>query len=259
MTQFKIATFNVNSVRTRLAQVIEWLNRESPDVLCLQETKVQDVDFPTQPILDAGYTVAYAGQKAHAGVAIISRVPLQDVHIGFEDGSDGPRLLRGTCAGVRVINTYVPQGRSIDSEHFQLKLTWLSRFRALLETSYAPDQPIVWVGDFNVATEDIDVYDPQGLREHVDFHPDAQAALEHVRSWGFTDVFRRHHPHEPGQFTYWDYRAINAIERGIGWRIDHIWATTSLAQRSTAAWIDVEARKSERPSDHTFLIADFEV
>jgi exodeoxyribonuclease-3 len=113
------------------------------------------------------------------------------------------------------------------------------------------------VGDLNVAPEPIDVHDPKGLKDNVDFHPEARAALERVREWGFVDVFRQHHPNEPKQYTFWDYRVRNAMERGLGWRVDHVWATGPLARKSTRAWIDVEARRAERPSDHTFLVAEF--
>ncbi len=258
---FQVATLNANSIRTRLEQVLRWLARESPDVLCLQETKVQDEDFPAQPFRDAGYHIVFCGQKAHAGVAIASREAAQDVSAGFDDGGepDGPRLLRAVVAGVPIVNTYVPQGREVASEHFAYKLEWLSRLRALFERHYAPDKPLLWLGDFNIAPEPIDIHDPRGLEEHVAFHPQARAALEHVRQWGFVDVFRRHHPGEAGQYTYWDYRARNPVERGIGWRVDHIWATAPLAARSTRAWVDVAERQAERPSDHTFLVAEFDL
>lgn len=260
---FKIATFNANSIRVRLPQILEWMVREEADVLCVQETKVQDKDFPVAPIEEAGLHVVFRGQKSHAGVAILSREPAENVVAGFDEADDGPadepRLLRATYGDVHVVNTYVPQGRSPDSEQFAYKLAWFERLRALFERHYLPDDLLVWVGDFNVATEDIDVHDPDRLRGHVDFHPEAQAALDEVRAWGFVDVFRQHHPDEPEQFTYWDYRARNPIERGVGWRVDHIWATEPLAEASSAAWIDVEARRAERPSDHTFLVAEFEM
>lgn len=254
----KVATYNANSIRARMELVLDWLRREAPDILCLQETKVQDKDFPAEPLRNAGYHVIFRGQKAHAGVAIVSRRGPQEVVSGFDEGeTDGPRLIRAVIGGIPVVNTYVPQGRSLDSEHFQYKLEWLARMRALFEQHYAPEEPLLWMGDFNVATEPIDVHDPQRLKDHVCFHPEARAALERVREWGFVDVFRRHHPGEPGQYTYYDYRARDPIGRGIGWRVDHIWATEPLARRSTRAWIDVEARRAERPSDHTFLIAEF--
>jgi len=255
----KATTFNANSIRSRLEQVLDWLGREAPHVLCLQETKVQDEDFPAEPIRDAGYHVVFRGQKAYGGVAIISREEPREVAFGFDDGGepDEARLIRAVIQDIPVVNTYVPQGRSADSEHFQYKLEWLARLRAFFERHYSPQEPLLWMGDFNVAPEPIDVYDPKRLKKHADFHPDARAALERVREWGFVDVFRLHHPDEPEHYTFWDYRVRGAMERGLGWRVDHVWATKPLARKSTAAWIDVEARRAERPSDHTFLVAEF--
>jgi exodeoxyribonuclease-3 len=270
----KVATYNANSIRSRLELVLDWLRREAPDILGLQETKVQDADFPAEPFREAGYHVVFRGQKAYAGVAVVSREEPREVAFGLDDdpstspsaGSgrssgqgqpDEARLIRAAIRGIPVVNTYVPQGRSPDSEHFQYKLEWLARLRALFERHYSPQEPLLWMGDFNVAPEPIDVYDPKRLKNHVDFHPEARAALQQVKEWGFVDVFRRHHPHEPGQYTFWDYRVRGALERGLGWRVDHIWATEPLAQTSTRAWIDVEARRAERPSDHTFLVAEF--
>jgi len=257
----KVATYNVNSIRSRIELVLGWLRHESPDILCLQETKVQDADFPAQPFRDAGYHVVFRGQKAHGGVAIVSRTEPQEVAFGFDDGGepDEARLIRATVGGIAVVNTYVPQGRDPESEQFRYKLEWLRRLRAFFERRYSPQQPLLWMGDFNVAPEPIDVYDPKGLANHVDFHPEARAALERVREWGFVDVFRLHHPGEPGHYTYYDYRAREPVERGIGWRVDHIWATVPLAEKSTRAWIDLEARRAERPSDHTFLVAEFDL
>ncbi len=259
MPTFKIVTYNANSIRTRMAQILNWLERESPDVLCVQETKVQDADFPLEPLQAAGYHVAFKGQKAHAGVALICRDAPQDVVCGFDDGSqpDAPRLIRAVVAGVPVVNTYVPQGRDVESEHFQYKLVWFERLRSLFARHYDPAAPLVWVGDFNVAPEPIDIHNPKGLENHVDYHPDVRAALERVRDWGFVDVYRRHYPGEPGHFTYWDYRARDPVTRGVGWRIDHIWATAPLAERSTRVWVDKDARCAERPSDHTFVVAEF--
>jgi len=262
----KVATYNANSIRSRLELVLDWLRRESPDVLCLQETKVQDEDFPAQPFRDTGYHVIFRGQKAHAGVAIISREKPQEVAFGLEfcgrspdrpQQPDEARLIGAVIGGIPVVNTYVPQGRALDSEHFQYKLAWLARLRVFFDRHYSPQEPLLWLGDFNVAPETIDVHDPKGLKDHVCFHAEARAALQQVREWGFVDVFRLHHPDEPGQYTFWDYRVRGALERGLGWRVDHIWATAPLARRSTRAWIDVAARQVERPSDHTFVVAEF--
>jgi exodeoxyribonuclease-3 len=258
-SKLKVATYNANSIRARMGLILDWLAKESPDVVCVQETKVQDKDFPAAPIQEAGYHVVFKGQKAHAGVAIISREEPQEVAYGIPDGEepDEPRLIRATIGGIAVVNTYVPQGRDAESDYFQYKLRWFERLLAFFEHHYSPDEPLVWMGDFNVATEPIDIHDPKALANHVDYHPDARAALERVRQWGFVDVFRRHHPDEPGQYTYYDYRVRDPIERGVGWRVDHIWATPVLAEQSTDAWIDIEPRREERPSDHTFLVAEF--
>jgi exodeoxyribonuclease-3 len=260
-TVLKVATFNANSVRARLGILLDWLRKESPDVLCLQETKVQDQDFPTEPFGEAGYLVVFRGQKAHAGVAIFSREEPRQVAFGLDDGGppDEPRLIRAVIRSVPVVNTYVPQGRSTDSEHFQYKLQWFDRLRAFFERHYSPQEPLLWLGDFNVAPEPLDVHDPKRLKNHVAFHPQARAALEMVRDWGFVDVYRRHHPGEPGRYTYYDYRARGALEQRAGWRVDHIWATEPLARRSTRSWIDLEPRRAERPSDHTFLLAEFAI
>jgi exodeoxyribonuclease-3 len=255
----KVATYNANSIRSRLELVLEWLHREVPDILCLQETKTQDADFPAEAFHEAGYYVVFRGQKAYGGVAIVSRDEPQQVAFGLDaDGEpDEARLIRAKIKGIPVVNTYVPQGRTPDSPHFRYKLEWLSRLRAFFGRHYTPQEPLLWMGDFNVAPEEIDVYDPKRLEKHVDFHPDARAALEEVRKWGFVDVYRLHHTDEAEQYTFWDYRVPNALDRGMGWRVDHIWATEPLARTSTSASIDVGARRVKRPSDHTFLAAEF--
>jgi exodeoxyribonuclease-3 len=255
----KVATYNCNSIRARLELVRDWIAREEPHILCLQETKTQDSEFPVEPFEELGYHVTLRGQKAHAGVAVVSRDEPSGVTFGLDDGEepDEARLIRTDIAGIALVNTYVPQGRSADSPHFEYKLRWFDRVRAFFERHYTPRDPLLWVGDFNVAAQPIDVYDPKRLETHVDFHPDARHALEKTRDWGFVDVFRRHHPDEPQHYTFWDYRVPNAVQRGMGWRIDHIWSTVPLAERSSGAWIDVDARTADKPSDHTFLVAEF--
>ncbi|HEU68386.1 MAG TPA: exodeoxyribonuclease III [Candidatus Acetothermia bacterium] len=257
---FKVATFNANSVRSRLPLLADWLDREKPDVLCLQETKVRDPDFPAEFFRERGYHILFRGQKAHAGVALASRAEPADIRYGLDDGGppDEARLIRATVAGIPIVNTYVPQGQSVDSPLFSYKLEWLARMRDYFARQFSPEEPLLWCGDFNVALEEIDVHDPKRLVNHVDFHPEARAALARVRAWGFVDVFRKHHPGEPGQYTFWDYRVAGALERNVGWRVDHIWATRPLAQRSVRSWIDREARRAEKPSDHTFLVAEFQ-
>ncbi|HIP99163.1 TPA: exodeoxyribonuclease III [Candidatus Bipolaricaulota bacterium] len=257
--RFLVATYNCNSIRSRLPLVLDWLAEHRPDVLCLQETKVPDPEFPAQALEAAGYHVVFRGVKGGAGVAIVSREEPEEVVFGLDDGGppDEARLIRATVRGIPIVNTYVPQGRSPDHPMFRYKLEWLARLRDYFDSHFSPQEPLLWCGDFNVAPEEIDVHNPVRLKNHVDFHPEARAALERIRAWGFVDVFRKHHPNEPGQYTFWDYRVPKALERGLGWRVDHIWATLPLAEKSVAAWIDREARQAERPSDHTFLVAEF--
>jgi len=189
----KVATFNANSIRARLEVVLDWMKREAPDVIAFQETKVQDKDFPAAAFRDIGYHVVFRGQKSYSGVAVASREEPEQVASGFGDGeeADEARLIRLVIRGVPIVNTYVPQGRSVDSPHFQHKLTWFERLRDLFDRDYSPDGPLLWMGDFNVAPQPEDVHDPKGLRNHADFHPEARAALQRVGEWGFIDVFRK--------------------------------------------------------------------
>ena len=258
-TTFRLATFNANSIRIRLPQLLDWLARHRVDVLCVQETKVQDHEFPREEIEALGYHVVYRGQKSHAGVAVLTRQEPTDVHFGLDDAGDPDeaRLIRLRVGELAVVNTYVPQGRSEDHAMFAYKLEWFGRLRGLFERHYAPDEPLVWAGDMNVAPEPIDIHDPVANAKHVDFHPLAREAFRAACAWGFVDVVRMHHPDEPGLYSYWDYRVRNAVERGVGWRVDHILATRPLAERCTGAWIDREARLAERPSDHTLVVAEF--
>lgn len=258
-TTIKIATFNANSIRIRLDQILDWLDQTGVDVLCVQETKVQDADFPRDAFVGAGLHVVYSGQKAQAGVAIISRVEPEDVVCGLDDDGppDCPRLLRVRIRGIHVLCAYVPQGRAIDHEMFAYKLEWLGRLRALMERHYTLQDDLLLCGDLNVAPEPIDIHDPRANADHVDFHPLVREAYAAMCAWGLVDVFRRHHPDEPGQYSYYDYRIRNALERGVGWRIDHLLATPPLAQRSVGAWIDLDARRADKPSDHTFVVGEF--
>jgi len=255
-----IATFNVNSVRSRLHILVPWLHEVSPDILCLQETKVQDHEFPVLPLRDAGYHVVFKGEKSYNGVAILSKREPTNVRCGFDDEgpSDASRLLMATIDGIAVVNSYVPQGRDVEHEMYQYKLAWFERLRALFESDFSPEQPIVWVGDLNVAPTNLDIHDPKRLLGHVCFNPRVTDALTTVTDWGFVDVFRKHVP-EGGHYTYYDYRVRNAIAEGKGWRIDHIQATHPLADRSVRSWIDLAPRSADKPSDHTPLLAEFSV
>ncbi len=256
----RIATFNANSIRMRLPVILEWLQKHNPDVLAVQETKVQDKDFPVKDITEAGYHVVFQGQKSYNGVAILSREPLKQVKIGFEDASEGSRIIRGEYKGIHIINTYVPQGRDIESPHYQLKLEWLKKLHGLLEREYQNTEPVIWLGDINIAPEARDVHDPVKLDGHVCFNRELSALFRKICAWGLVDVFRKFHP-ESGLYTFFDYRVRGAVARKIGWRIDTITVTEPLARVATDAWIDLEPRKSKRfkPSDHTFLVAEFAV
>jgi len=260
MSPWKIASFNINSIRARMPILLDWLHEERPDVLCLQETKVQDKDFPEDEIRQAGYHAIYSGERSYNGVAIISLSPPQDVRSGLGTGKDPDqaRLIAARIDGVSVVNTYVPQGRDPESEHFQYKLKWFDRLHAYFKKFHSPDQPLVWIGDLNVAPADIDVHDPVKLKGHVDFHPEVWKKLDKVMSFGFTDVFRKHRP-GPGEYSFWDYRVRAALDRGIGWRIDHVMATRPLADVSKDAWVDVEPRKTAKPSDHAPVVAVFDL
>jgi exodeoxyribonuclease-3 len=256
---FKIATYNVNSLRSRLHIVIPWLAQNRPDVLCMQETKVEDAKFPVEEFKKSGYHVAYCGTKQYNGVAVASLSPPEAVSCGFDDGgpADGERLISCAFPGVVVLNTYVPQGRDRESSHFAYKLEWFRRLRALLEKRASPDTPLIWCGDLNVAPEAIDVHDPKRLLGHVCFTPEVWDAFADVKAWGLLDIFRKHHPNRPGQYTFFDYRVAGSVARGLGWRIDHILATRPLAERSLDCFIDLKPRLEEKPSDHTILLAEF--
>ena len=253
-----IASFNVNSLRARMPIVLDWLANTRPDVLCMQETKVQDKDFPAEVFDEAGYNYAFAGQKSYNGVAIFSKSEIKSFRFGFDDEpQDQPRLAMAEINGIAIVNTYVPQGESPESEKFQYKLDWFARLERYFKKNFTPTDPVFWVGDFNIAPEPMDVYDPQGLLGSVCFHPEVHKALAAVVKRGFVDVFRKHCI-EPGQYTFWDYRLPYSFKRNLGWRLDHIMATKPLAEKSTACYIDKQPRAAEKPSDHTPVIAEFD-
>ncbi len=258
---FIIATFNVNSIRSRLPIVISWLERHRPDVLCMQETKVADEVFPAKEFEKVGYHVVFRGDKGKNGVAIASPEEPEDVAFGLDDGGppDEDRLIRGVFSGIPVVNTYVPQGQKPESPMFPYKLGWFQRLRRLFQRHYSPTEPLLWCGDLNVAPEEIDVHNPKRLLGHVCFRPEVWEAFQEVKAWGFVDIFRKHHPGEGGQYTFFDYRVPRAVDRGLGWRVDHILATPPLAEKSQDCWIDLEPRLATKPSDHTPLVARFSI
>ena len=253
----KVASFNVNSLRARLPIVLRWLTEHQPDILCLQETKVQDIDFPTGEFNKTGYKYVFKGQKSYNGVATFSKSSITNVEFGLPDEpKDEARLIKAEINGIVIINTYVPQGYLPESEKFEYKLNWFDRLHRYFKKNFKPTDPVLWMGDFNIAPQPIDVYDPGALLGHVCFHPEVHKALDKVLKWGFVDVFRLHCS-EAGQYTFWDYRLPNSFKRNLGWRLDHIMATKPLAANSTACYIDKEPRTADRPSDHTLLVAEF--
>ncbi|AGK62053.1 Exodeoxyribonuclease III [Archaeoglobus sulfaticallidus PM70-1] len=252
----RVATFNVNSIRSRLHIVIPWIREHKPDILCLQETKVADKNFPESEFHRIGYHVVFSGSKGRNGVAIVSKKEPEEFDSGL-DGNDRDRLLRAVIDGITVINIYAPQGQSLDSPMFRYKLDWYKRFKNYLENLNLSNHILI-CGDFNVAPEEIDVHNPKRLKNHVCFHEDVRKAFKEILSLGFVDIFRKHHP-DDRQYTFFDYRVRNAVEKGLGWRVDHILATESLAERSVDCYIDMNSRLREKPSDHTVLVADFEV
>jgi len=257
----KIATWNVNSVRARLDHVLRWLDRAKPDVLCLQELKVQEADFPFEPLREAGYFAAVAGQKTYNGVAVLAREEPRDPVIGFahlpaeHPLNEQRRLLAATVGGVRVVSAYLPNGEAVGSEKYVYKLEFFRELRAYLDQRCVPADPLVLCGDFNVAAEPRDVYDFAAWEGSVLFSEPERTALEELRAFGFVDCFRRHHDEE-GRYSWWDYRG-GAYWKNRGLRIDHLWATPGLADRCTASDVDESPRKWKKPSDHAPVWAEF--
>jgi len=256
----RIATWNVNSLKARLARVEDWLGYAQPDVLCMQETKLADSAFPSMAFQALGYDSAHHGEGRWNGVAILSRVGLEAPSFGFapddEIMGDEARILSASCAGIRVVTVYVPNGRSLDHEQYQFKLEWLGRLRAHLESACDPDEPVLVCGDFNIAPEDRDVWDPKAVHGATHVSEPERAALAGLQAWGLVDVFRRHYE-DGGLYSWWDYRAGN-FHKHLGMRIDLLLASKPLAERSRWALIDRNARKGQGPSDHAPVIIDFD-
>ena len=255
----RIATWNVNSLTARLPRVEEWIAYAQPDVLCLQETKQADAAFPHGAFATLGYETAHHGDGRWNGVAIVSRVGLSEVStgLGSDDDAQGTRVIAADCGGVRVLSVYVPNGRSLDSEHFAAKLAWLARLRVLLDETTTPDRPVAVCGDFNVAPDDRDVWDPAQFVGATHVSQPERDALAGLQSWGLVDSFRRLYD-DAGLFSWWDYRGGN-FHRHQGMRIDLILVTEVLATRTTYALIDRNARKGQKPSDHAPVFIDTSV
>jgi exodeoxyribonuclease-3 len=260
----KLATFNANSIRKRQVAILEWLKNQKPDVLCIQETKVQDHEFPREPYEAAGYHVNFRGMKSYNGVAILSREKPTAVTFGLGDApeADEPRLALARFNDYTIVNTYIPQGYLIESPKYTYKLEWFKRLRKFFDKTFSPKDPLIWCGDMNVAPRDLDVHHPEKHLLHVCFHENAKKAYAETLGWGFEDVFLKLYPGRQ-QFTFWDYRfrsnGKSSVEANLGWRIDHILATKPLADLCAQVEVDIEPRKAEQASDHTFLWAEFKI
>jgi exodeoxyribonuclease III len=255
----RLATWNVNSLKVRLPRVEAWLTECEPDVLCMQETKLTDDAFPALTFQALGYESVHHGQGRWNGVAILSRVGLEAPSVGFAPGDevvgDEARIVSATCGGVRVASVYVPNGRALDDEQYEIKLAWLARLREHLDVACDPSRDVVVTGDFNIAPTDDDVWDLAAVHGATHVSEPERAALAVLEEWGLEDVFRRHHV-GPGLYSWWDYRAGN-FHKGFGMRIDLVLASALLAARSRWAYVDRNARKGEAPSDHAPVIVEF--
>jgi len=256
----KLATWNVNSLGARLPLVLEWMEANAPDILCMQETKLADDAFPSGPFAELGYTCAHHGDGRWNGVAIASRVGLEApvCGLGTDEDLHGCRMLAATCGDIRVHSVYVPNGRSLDSDHYRFKLEWLARLRTYLVEHDSPDDAVAVCGDFNIAPDDDDVWDPAAFGGATHVSEPERRALAEIEAWGLEDTFRRFHP-EGGIFSWWDYRAGN-FHKGMGMRIDLVLLTKPLAARARSAEIDRNARKKSpkgnKPSDHTVVVVE---
>ena len=258
----QIATWNVNSVRTRITHICDWLQANPEvDILCLQETKVIDADFPRSPFTELGYQTYIYGQKSYNGVALITRSTLKDVQNGFAsvlgdilDPSldEQKRLITGKLGDVQIVNMYVPNGSEVGSEKYAYKLRWLNLLREYLQTLLAKNAHVLICGDFNVAIADLDIYDPKGRESKVMSTDVERQALAEVLNLGFKDVFRKF-TSDGGYYSWWDYRTAG-FQRNRGWRIDYHFVTEALYDRATSCAIDIAPRKLTQPSDHTPVI-----
>jgi len=273
----RIATWNVNSLKARMERVEEWLAQRAPDVLLMQETKLADEAAPDMPFRMAGYDLLHHGEGRWNGVAIASRVGIEDVVANFGDGpvrrssasdalaaaveaeaseasADEARMVSAVCGGIRVVSIYAPNGRALDTPFYRAKLAWFGRLERWLRETCDPSGQLVIGGDYNVAPEDADVYDMADFVGATHVSASERAAVAALRDWGLVDAYRLHHP-EPGKFSWWDYRA-GSFHKGLGMRIDHLYVTRSVADRCTAAEIDRDARKGKLPSDHAPVYID---
>jgi len=258
----RIATWNVNSLKARLPRVEEFLGYADVDVLCLQETKLADKNFPTMAFSSQGYDSAPHGYNQWNGVAILSRVGIEGITSGFDEGTIDPyegdaRLVAANCGGVNVISVYVPNGREVATEFYERKLVWLDLLHDWIAATYSPTDPVVLLGDFNVAPEDRDVWSPKAFEGATHVTDAERAAVRKLEALGFVDTFRQVYPDDDKLYSYWDYRRGD-FHQHRGMRIDLVLATPPVAERVSWSIIDRNARKGKQPSDHTPVIIDLD-
>lgn len=254
---FTVVTWNINSIRSRIALLLDWLAEKQPDLVALQETKVEDVHFPIFDLQQAGYHSVFNGQKSYNGVAFLCKEVPDQIRIGFRNGFDPEncRLISVLLRGIWFINVYLPQGQSVSSEKFAYKLEFLEQLTA--ELSEYPIEKMIVLGDLNIAPEEIDVPDPTAMKEMVSFRPEERAAFQNLLALGLHDVFRKFSK-ESGQYTWWDYRT-RGFERNDGMRIDHILSSEYLIEQATQSYIDLENRSKAKPSDHAPVFSCFTI
>jgi len=255
---FSIATWNVNSIRARMELILKWLGESRVDVACLQETKVADDEFPFQEFKEMGYHVAVKGQKTYNGVCILSRHPLAKIKKDFDEiEHDQKRLIEANIDGIEIINAYFPHGKFPWSDSFYYKIDFIEGLRAYLDKNFDSERDdVIILGDFNVAPDEIDVYDAEVLENTIGFHEREREALLYLKEWGFVDLFREKNKNSR-EYTWWDYRGAS-FKRDAGMRVDHIWASKKLAKKCIKCSINRGMRAQPRPSDHAPVEALFE-
>jgi exodeoxyribonuclease-3 len=254
----KIASWNVNSLRVRMPQVLDWLKENKPDILAMQETKMTDALFPIAELSDAGYEMIFSGQKTYNGVAILSRQPGQDVRFDVPELDDPQRrIISATIGDVRILNLYVVNGSEVGSDKFDYKLNWLDKVANFIREDMEDHERYIIMGDFNIAPDDRDVHDPVAWHEKILCSTPERDALKRILELGFEDSFRLFEQKDD-VFSWWDYRAAG-FRRNKGLRIDLILASAYMAERCKGSWVDMEPRKLERPSDHAPVVAEFEL
>jgi exodeoxyribonuclease-3 len=253
----KLATWNVNSLKVRLPHLLEWLASTGPDVVCLQETKLDDASFPRAAIEDAGYEACFHGQKTYNGVAILSRLGLADIQNGIRGyADDHKRVLSATVRNTRIVSVYVPNGQAVGTNKYEYKLQWLAELTHWLGKELEAHEGLAVLGDYNIAPEDADVHNPKRWQGQVMCSEPEREAFRRLTAIGLRDAFRLF-PQKERSFTWWDYR-LNAFQKDMGLRIDHILVSPALAARCRSCAIDLGPRQLERPSDHTPVVAEFE-